>query len=101
LLLVVLLFVAAAAEALSSQAGLRFVVQGTVFHEQFGRPSRKEMHPFTARVEGSSWSISTTEDSRDNLELLAVGNEDGVFVMLDTSKLRKMREAQGFPVGYA
>ena len=64
--------------------GLNFVVHGTVYHEQFGAYPRQESYRFIARSQGCKWSISAVEEPKKLIdEVLAVGNDQGVFITLD------------------
>ena len=80
--------------ACSARAANRipFVVEGTVHHEQFGSAPKSTEYTFTARCEGGSWSFSSRERPEGLAdEVLAVGNDRGVFLTADLA--REQRKA--------
>jgi hypothetical protein len=80
--------------ACSARAANRvpFVVQGTVQHEQFGSAPRSTEYTFTARCEDGNWSVSSRERPEGLAdEVLAVGNDRGVFLTADLA--REQRKA--------
>jgi len=66
------------------ESNLTFVVHGVVTHEQFGPNPLQKNYSFVARSHGSRWAISCLEEPRSAFnEILAVGNEEGVFITLE------------------
>jgi hypothetical protein len=77
-----------------------FLVHGKLTHEQLGHLPIKREYSFTARSDGANWSISCLLDAKsDSRECLAVGNEQGVFILEDVSKGVEKMKAKGELVG--
>ena len=82
--------------SLTASVAGHWLVKGTVEHRQFGEFPRSEVWHFTVRSAGRAWSFMAEEQrpGRAVDRVLAVGNEDGVFITLDfPSAVRQLRAA--------